>query len=133
VQPVPAPPLVARRPRAAAGLLAALVAVAAVALAVSSRPEAVPTHSYSGLIGGVPLQQARCVQWNAGTGAERDNVAAALSHSVGGGTPYGPGSTLTSSQAHSLFERACSSPIAQNWLLYELYIRAAGFHSYLPK
>jgi hypothetical protein len=134
VQSVPAPPLVARPARrtlAAAALLAA--GTVGLALAASSPSEPAATHVYNGLIGGVPLQQARCVQWNAGTGAERDNVAAALSHSVGGGTPYGPGSTLTSSQAHGLFDRACSSPIAQNWLLYELYIRAAGFHSYLPR
>lgn len=134
MQSVPAPPRVALRPRVA-GLVAALTAAGAVALALaaSSPPESATSHSYTGLIGGVPLQSARCVQWNAGTGAERDAVAAALSHSVGGGTPYGPGSTLSSSQAHGLFDRACSSPIAQYWLLYELYIRAAGFHTYLPR
>lgn len=134
MQSVPAPPRIALRP-AAAGVVAAVTAAAAVALALAagSPPERAASHSYAGLIGGVPLQSARCVQWNAGTGAERDNVAAALSHSVGGGTPYGPGSTITSSQAHGLFDRACSSPIAQHWLLYELYIRAAGFHSYMPK
>ena len=88
---------------------------------------------YNGLIGGLPLQAARCVQWNAGTGAEKDQVAAALAHSVGGATPYGRGTTLTTSQAHTLFDNACASPIAQHWLLYELYIRAAGFRSYAPR
>jgi hypothetical protein len=73
------------------------------------------------------------VQWNAGSGAERDRTAAALAHSVGGATPYGPGTTLTTSQAHTLFDNACASPIAQHWLLYELYIRAAGFRSYAPR
>jgi hypothetical protein len=92
-----------------------------------------PRAAYNGLIGGVPLQQARCAQWNAGTTAERDKVVGALTYSVGGSTPYGPGTTLSSVQAHSLFERACSSPIAQHWLLYELYIRAAGFRSYAPR
>ena len=60
-------------------------------------------------------------------------MAGALSHSVGGATPYGVGTTLTTSQARTLFDNACSSPIAQHWLLYELYIRAAGFHRYLPR
>jgi hypothetical protein len=90
-------------------------------------------HLYRGLIGGVPLQSARCTQWNAGTGAERDRVVGALAYSVGGATPYGNGTTLTSAQAHSLFDRACASPIARGWLLYELYIRAAGFRSYVPR
>lgn len=89
--------------------------------------------SYNGLIGGVPLQSARCVHWNAGTGPERDRVAAALSQSVGGATPYGRGTTLSTSQAETLFDNACASPMAQNWLLYELYIRAAGFRSYVPR
>ncbi|HEY0633664.1 MAG TPA: hypothetical protein VGC98_16535, partial [Thermoleophilaceae bacterium] len=74
-----------------------------------------------------------CIQWNAGTSAERNQVADALSYSVGGATPYGPGTTLTSAEAHTLFDRACSNPIAQHWLLYELYIRAAGFRSYAPR
>jgi hypothetical protein len=94
---------------------------------------ATPAAAYNGLIGGVPLQNAHCVQWNAGTDAERDRVAAALAHSVGGATPYGPGTTLSTSQARTLFDNACASPIAQNWLLYELYIRAAGFRSYVPR
>jgi hypothetical protein len=73
------------------------------------------------------------MQWNAGTGAERDRVSAALAQSVGGATPYGRGSTLTSSQTYTLFDNACASPIAEHWLLYELYIRAAGFRSYVPR
>jgi hypothetical protein len=81
----------------------------------------------------MPLQSAHCVQWNAGTAGERDRVAAALSASVGGATPYGPGTTLTSAQTHTLFDNACANPIAQHWLLYELYIRAAGFRSYMPR
>jgi hypothetical protein len=96
-------------------------------------PVAKPHAGYNGLIGGMPLQSAHCVQWNAGTDAERNNVAAALAHSVGGATPYGPGTTLTSSEAHTLFDNACANPIAQHWLLYELYIRAAGFRSYAPR
>ncbi len=136
MQSVPAPPLVARRALALAALVMALVAAAAVALVMSGSAPAPSPHrtaaAYHGLIGGVPLQQARCEQWNAGSGAERDMVVGALAYSVGGGTPYGPGSTLAANQAHGLFARACANPIAQHWLLYELYIRAAGFRSYVP-
>jgi hypothetical protein len=106
------------------------------AVAAQGAPEQPTTHvsaGYNGLIGGVPLQNAHCLQWNAGTGAERDRVADALSQSVGGATTYGRGTTLSTAQTHTLFDNACASPIAQNWLLYELYIRAAGFSSYMPR
>jgi hypothetical protein len=107
------------------------VAVAiAVAVPSLSQERNTTAHAYNGLVGGVPLQSARCIQWNAASDAERRNVAAALSHSVGGATPYGRGTTLSTGEAFGLFDRACSSPIAQHWLLYELYIRAAGFRSY---
>jgi hypothetical protein len=110
---------------------AVTLALAAVADAPSPAPKA--PALYRGLIGGVALQSARCVQWNAGTGAERDRVVGALADSVGGATPYGNGTTLASTQAHSLFDRACASPVARGWLLYELYIRAAGLRSYAPR
>jgi hypothetical protein len=138
MQSVPAPPRVIPRTggRALPLAVAAFIAGVAVLLALVSQggntqPVTRVAAGYNGLIGGVPLQSARCVQWNAGSGAERDRVAAALAHSVGGATPYGRGTTLTSSQAHTLFDNACASPIAQHWLLYELYIRAAGFRSYV--
>jgi hypothetical protein len=118
------------------GPLVALAAVGALALGIATKTDAPTpaTHPYNGLIGGVQLQQARCIQWNAGTSGERDNVAAALSYSVGGAsTSGGRGTTLSSSEAHTLFDRACSNQIAANWLLYELYIRAAGFRSYAPR
>ena len=131
VQSVPAPIGLSRR-----GPLVALAAAGALALGIATTADA-PTpaaHPYNGLIGGVQLQQARCIQWNAGTSDERDKVAAALSYSVGGAsTSGGRGTTLNTSEAHSLFDRACSSQIAANWLLYELYIRAAAFRSYSPR
>ena len=134
MQSVPAPPRVIPRTRRASGV-AILLAVAAIALAVGLAPEgSYPvTGAYNGLVRGVPLQSAQCVHWNAASDAERNNVAAALSHSVGGATPYGNGTTLSSAETASLFDRACASPIAQHWLLYELYIRAAGLRSYAPR
>jgi hypothetical protein len=142
VQSIPAPARltpIGRRPRRAA-LIAALAAAVAIAAGTcvvllagshAASPAKPRTALYRGLIQGVPLQSARCVQWNAATEAERGKVAAALSYSVGGATPYGNGTTLEKPQAFALFDRACSSPIAQHWLLYELYIRAAGFRSYV--
>ena len=119
-----------------AAVLAAVVAVVAV-LAVpasSSEKRSTGTHIYRGLVQGVPLQSARCVQWKGASAGERANVAAALSHSVGGATPYGRGTTLSAGEAQGLFDRACSNPIAEHWLLYELYIRAAGMRSsYTPQ
>jgi hypothetical protein len=136
VQSVPAPSGLTRHALAlGVALLAAIAVTLAFASAVDA-PSSQPGHRealYRGLIGGMPLQSAHCAQWNAGTAAERDNVAGALSYSVGGATPYGPGTTLSSSEAHSLFDRTCANPIAQNWLLYELYIRAAGFRSYVAQ
>jgi len=91
---------------------------------------AAPHPSGAALIGGVPIQQARCSQWNAGGVAERDAVVAALASSVGGfSTGGGRGTTLMRPEAYALFNRACASPIARGFLLYELYIRAAGFRS----
>jgi hypothetical protein len=57
-------------------------------------------------------------------------VVDVLAKLVGGPTPYGPGNTLPAAEASALFDRACSGPIAQHWLLYEMYIRAAGLRSY---
>ena len=136
MQSVPAPSGLTRPAAAfAVALLAAIVGALALAAATDG-PSTQAGHAanvYRGLIGGKPLQSAHCVEWNAGTAAERNNVAGALAYSVGGATPYGRGTTLSSSEAHTLFDRACSSPIAQHWLLYELYIRAAGFRSYAPR
>lgn len=101
------------------------------AITLATRVESSPVPvAHSGLIGGVQLQQARCTQWNAASASERRDVLGALTYSVGGATPYGNGTTLNAAEANALFDRACGSQIAQNWLLYEIYIRAAGFRSY---
>ena len=118
-------------------LVAVAVAAAAIALAVAtggsaSAPKQATRPDSRALIGGVQLQSARCEQWKAGTPAERGKVLKALGYSVGGSTPYGNGTTLTDTEAKDLFDRACSNRIAQHWLLYEIYIRAAGFRSKQP-
>jgi hypothetical protein len=128
-----APPVARRRLAALAALgLLALVCVAVLATGGSSPTRSGPAR-YTGLIGGVPLQQARCAQWTAGSAAERHRTLDALAYVVGGPTPYGPATKLSDSQATALFDRACSSSIANGFLLYELYVRAAGYRSYLPR
>jgi hypothetical protein len=134
VQPVPGSPQLART-----ALLLAVAALAALAAVVAFSQTEPPAHAlpagkpapYNGLIGGVQLQSARCEQWNAGSAAERAKVVGALSYAVGGSTPYGRGTTLATDQAYALLDRSCANPIAENWLLYHLYIRAAGFRSYV--
>ena len=116
-----------------AAVAAALAALGLLAGATSNRDArrpAISVHPPVALIGGVAIQQARCAQWNAGGVAERDAVVAALGSSVGGAsTSGGRGTTLTRTEAYTLFNRACASQIARGFLLYELYIRAAGFSS----
>ena len=120
----------------AAAALALLAALAALAIALPR----VLTHghaagprapSWVALIGGLPLQQARCAQWLGASQSERARALDALHGVVGGPTPFGQATALTPAEAERLFDRTCANPIARNFLLYELYIRAAGFHSFL--
>jgi len=81
------------------------------------------------LVGGQPLQQARCEQWLGASQAERNRALDSLHAVVGGPTPYGQATALTRPQAERLFDRTCSNPVARYFLLYELYTRASGFRS----
>jgi len=81
------------------------------------------------LVGGLPLQQARCQQWLGASQAERNRAVDSLHAVVGGPTPFGQATALTHDQAQRLFDRTCSNPVARYFLLYELYTRAAGFRS----
>lgn len=130
MQPVPAPAWRLRPSRAPWLALALVVLVAGVVLAIAagdSTPAAQQAASPLSLIGGKPLQQASCAQWLAGTPDERAAVIAALKRDVGGGTPYGPGATLSSADAYALFQRSCAPAYAHGFLLYELYTRASAF------
>jgi hypothetical protein len=138
VQPVPAPHLLAPAAGARRRLLLLLVLLtagvaAAGALSLASSGHGPPAARRAagpaarGLIGGVPLQQARCAQWLRGSAADRQRTVDALAYVAGGATPYGRGATLTSTAAHSFFDRACASPIARGFLLYEIYNRYAAF------
>jgi hypothetical protein len=136
VQPVPAPAWGLRPARA--GWLAAAVALLAIGVVIAlagsgnSAPAAPAVKSDLALIGGKPLQQATCQEWVTGSPDERAAVVAALKRDVGGGTPYGRGTTLTDADAYALFERACSRPYASGFMLYVIYSRAAAFQ-YTPQ
>jgi hypothetical protein len=133
VAPAPARPLRARVPRRLA-LIAAIVAVAGasavgvVALTGSDSAErALPAGPV--LLDGVSLQSANCTRWWAAGEAERTAAVHALSRSIGGPTPYGPGTTLPDARVQRLFDRVCAPAFASHFLLYEIYVRAAGFKS----
>jgi hypothetical protein len=125
-------------PRARAGRAAALGMGLALACAIAAtlapqlahkRAASRPGPAGLALVGGLPLQQARCEQWLTTAQPERDRALDALHGVVGGPTPYGPATALTRDEAERLFDRTCAHPIARNFLLYELYTRAAGFRS----
>jgi hypothetical protein len=130
----PERPLRARVPRRLALVLAALVvagAVAAGAIALTSgeaaRPAAPPIAAVR--LDGAPLQSANCERWWAASEAQRGRAIGALSRSIGGSTAYGPGTTLPDARVHALFDRVCAPTFTRHFLLYEIYIRAAGFKS----
>jgi len=116
---------------------AAVVLVAAVALlvmphhAASTRPARPAAPATDALIAGATLQQARCSNWQRATPAQKAAGVNALAAVVGAPTEYKGvhGTALTRDQGYQLFTNACSSPIARNFLLYELYTRASGFRS----
>lgn len=116
----------------AAGVFAALEGTSAKTATPAAPAPAVP-RLQDALLAGVALQQANCANWLAATPGQRSTAVRALTAAVGGMTPSGPATTLTAAQADGLFGRWCATPIARHFLLYELYIRAAGFASALPK
>lgn len=119
----------ARRALPLLALAAGVIALAIAAPAGHERPAKPWAPAGVALVGGLPLQQARCEQWLGASQSERDRAMDALHGVVGGPTPYGQATALTRPEAQRLFDRTCSNPIARNFLLYELYTRASGFRS----
>jgi hypothetical protein len=108
--------------------LAAALAVGVVALTDGGTSErAAPGTAVT--LDGATLQSANCTRWWAAAEADRTAAVQALSRSIGGPTPYGPGTTLPDARVHALFDRVCAPSFASHFLLYEIYIRAAGFKS----
>jgi hypothetical protein len=138
MQSVPAPHLIATPARlrrrgtralVVAALAAAAVLVAAPALTTQHRGATHPFAPNVSLLGGLPMQQARCEQWLSASSSDRSAGLDTLHGVVGGPTSFGPATALTRAEATRLFDRTCARPWARNFLLYELYTRAAGFRS----
>jgi hypothetical protein len=119
--------------RAALALVLATMSALALASGLSLLQHgrgAAPRPSPSlALVGGMPLQQARCQQWVGASASERSGALSALHGVVGGPTPFGPATALSAPEAQRLFDRTCAHPWASGFLLYELYTRASGFRS----
>jgi len=117
----------------AAAVLAAIAALAATASLVmpaqhSGHPVAPRVAASAELATGVPLQRARCADWWRMTGEQRTALFGVLRGTVGGpSTSGGRGTTLTDAQATRLFDNNCANQVASGFLLYALYVRAAGF------
>jgi hypothetical protein len=135
-----APALPAATPRRAAlvpiAALAALLALVGVLAfphhATRAHTAAVPNMNT--LVDGQTLQQARCSNWLHASAGQRAAAVQSLAAIVGAPTEYKGvhGTALTKQQSYNLLNNACSAPIARNFLLYELYIRAAAFSSLAP-
>ena len=132
MQSIHAPARLRTRARASRRALTLLAGVAAAIAIVTAWPhpaaEPAPATPAINLIGGVPLQQARCAQWQAGSPAERNAMVDVLAKVAGGAsTSGGFGATLSPRDTHALFARTCSAQFARGFLLYEIYNRAAAF------
>jgi hypothetical protein len=107
----------------AAGLVAGTVALIRGAPSEPARPAPPAT------LHGTTLQSANCTTWWTASEPERMGAIHALSRSIGGPTPYGPGTTLSDARVHRLFDTVCAPTFASHFLLYEVYVRAAGMKS----
>jgi hypothetical protein len=115
----------------ALGVLA-FVVVALSASTTHPHPAAArPAPDLNSLIHGAPLQRAHCTNWLAASPADRGVAVRALIATVGGPTEYRGvrGTALTPAESYALLDQACAAPVARHFLLYEIYIRAAGFRS----
>jgi len=124
---LPAPVRV-RLPLGIALVVAAVAIGAALAMTSSGTSERVAPAGPV-LLHGLPLQSANCTAWWAADEGERMAVIQALTRSIGGPTPYGPGTTLPDARVHRLFDTVCTPTFTSHFLLYEIYVRAAGFKS----
>jgi hypothetical protein len=134
VPAAPAAPLRARLPRRLLLALAALVAAAGVTAGVvaltagGTAERAAPAGP--ALLAGKPLQSANCTAWWTASPAEQNAAVATLTRSIGGRTTGGAvGTTLPADRVHRLFDRVCTPSFTSHFLLYEIYIRAAGLKS----
>jgi hypothetical protein len=77
----------------------------------------------------VRLQSASCHHWNAAGDREQTAAARGLTKAIEGRVGDGEATTLTDAEVQRLLDNQCTARYAQHFLLYEIYIRAAGFKS----
>jgi hypothetical protein len=99
----------------------ALVAAAAILLAGCGGEPAAPQPF------GQKLQTATCTDWKEASPQQRQSAVDRLERTVAG--PRKEGNTLPDDVAYSTLDARCKPDFARGFLLYELYIRAAGFES----
>ena len=99
----------------------ALVAAAAILLAGCGGEPAAPQPF------GVKLQTATCTDWQESSPQQRRSAVDQLERTVAG--PRKEGNTLPDELAYTTLDARCKPDFARGFLLYELYIRAAGFES----
>ncbi len=73
------------------------------------------------------LQSATCRDWAESSPQERQSAVDQLENVVAG--PRKEGNTLPDDVAYETLDARCEADFARGFLLYELYIRAAGFES----
>lgn len=73
------------------------------------------------------LQSATCRDWKESSPQARQSAVDRLENVVAG--PRKEGNTLPDDVAYETLDARCEPDFARGFLLYELYIRAAGFES----
>jgi hypothetical protein len=73
------------------------------------------------------MQTASCRDWRAASPQARSNTVDRLEEIVAG--PRMEGNTLPDDVAYQTLDTRCKQQLARGFLLYEIYIRAAGFKS----
>ena len=71
------------------------------------------------------LQVATCTDWHESSPQERQSAVDQLEATVAG--PRKEGNTLDDEVAYTTLDARCEPEFARGFLLYQLYIRAAGF------
>jgi hypothetical protein len=99
----------------------ALVAAAAILLGGCGGEPAAPQPF------GAKLQTATCTDWREASPQQRQSAVDRLESTVAG--PRKEGNTLPDDVAYNTLDARCQPQFARGFLLYELYIRAAGFES----
>jgi hypothetical protein len=99
----------------------ALAAAAAILLAGCGGEPAAP-QPFS-----AKLQTATCTDWRESSPQQRQSAVDRLEATVAG--PRKEGNTLPDDLAYTTLDARCEPELARGFLLYEIYIRAAGFES----